>query len=400
MNDPILSVIIPAYNAAAYIGATLGSVLDKTRNEHEVIVVDDGSTDATPDILANFGSRIRTIRQPNQGLSAARNCGIAAAAGKWLAFLDADDLWLPDFAVTMLRAATTARHEIGIICCGWRYADYDGKEIGLSFVPLGDFSTIQFLKGNAFPVHASLSRRSCAVEIGAFDTNLSGAEDWDFWLRMVEAGARVQVVDEALVLYRQVPGSMSRNVYSHRDNGMAVLDKFFARVDLPPTIYGVKEEAYGNVQLWAGAGLCLAGQHDVGMHEFVRALADYPVLIKRPATYYAIVCADQPLAFKGSEQELDLQSGMIRLMEVLHQAFELLQPDEQTLRKLAFATAYVVEGDFASRQGQLFRTLGCAWRAILKCHDLPTLKSAYRLCLVALARSARRFRQKFALPIT
>lgn len=91
-TKPMLSVIIPAYNAAPYIGATIDSVLDKTENEHEVIVVDDGSTDATPQILRRYEDVIRIVRLDDRGLSASRNAGIEIASGTWLAFLDGDDL--------------------------------------------------------------------------------------------------------------------------------------------------------------------------------------------------------------------------------------------------------------------------------------------------------------------
>ena len=94
-SGPSISVVIPCCNAAAFLRATIASILGQTQSVLEVIVVDDGSTDDSASIAESFGPPVRVIRQPNQGESAARNRGIEAAVGEWVAFLDADDLWLP-----------------------------------------------------------------------------------------------------------------------------------------------------------------------------------------------------------------------------------------------------------------------------------------------------------------
>src|SRR5688500_9583140 len=110
MTKALVSVVIPAYNYGHFVTEAVASALNQTHPHVEVIVVDDGSTDGTADILKPFGSRIRYIYQPNRGLSAARNTGIRAARGEWVAFLDADDLWHPSKTETQLSAVVNDSH--------------------------------------------------------------------------------------------------------------------------------------------------------------------------------------------------------------------------------------------------------------------------------------------------
>lgn len=94
-SDPLVSVIIPTFNRAGWLSESIDSVLHQTHPSVELIVVDDGSTDHTPDVVQAFGDRLTYLQQPNRGVSAARNVGVAASRGTWVAFLDSDDLWQP-----------------------------------------------------------------------------------------------------------------------------------------------------------------------------------------------------------------------------------------------------------------------------------------------------------------
>src|SRR5690242_13806787 len=96
MPDPLISVVIPTFNRARCVANAVDSVLVQTFKDCEVIVVDDGSTDATAEVLKGYGNRVRVIQQSNRGVSAARNAGIRSARGEWIAFLDSDDIWNPD----------------------------------------------------------------------------------------------------------------------------------------------------------------------------------------------------------------------------------------------------------------------------------------------------------------
>src|SRR5256885_14948309 len=123
---PAVSVVIPAHNAAPWLGDTVRSVLAQTYRDFEVIVVNDGSTDSTGTVTASFGQRIRCVEQPNQGLPAARNTGIRHARGDWIAFLDADDLWLKDKLERQMSVLTEAQNLTWVYCDAYMFDDATG----------------------------------------------------------------------------------------------------------------------------------------------------------------------------------------------------------------------------------------------------------------------------------
>lgn len=204
MTPPLVSVIIPSHNHAAVVGEAIASVLEQTIPV-EVIVVDDGSTDATPAALAAFADdpRVRSFRQDHSGPSAARNLGIDLAAGAFLMFLDADDTIEPTKLETQIAAFDDS---IGWVLCDVEIQDaakgrtitaaeqyrYDRRELGGWIAPM-------LRRGNVIPIMAPLVRRST---IGAirFDDALV-PEDWHFWIAIAEAG-RVRYVPEVLATYR------------------------------------------------------------------------------------------------------------------------------------------------------------------------------------------------------
>ena len=182
-----VSVIIPTYNCARYLGEALDSVASQTYRDLEIIVVDDGSTDGTPQLLARYGSAVRVVSQPNLGLPAARNAGIRAAAGRYLALLDADDIWLPEkLAVQM---AHLAQHpDCAWICTDWESFDETGllEASGLRRYPAwrDPDSCRALVKADFVNCSSLLLRRDCFDLAGRFDERLRAAEDTEFWVRM------------------------------------------------------------------------------------------------------------------------------------------------------------------------------------------------------------------------
>lgn len=205
---PRVSVIIPAYNAAATIAGTVESVLAQTFRDFEIIAVDDGSTDRTREILAGFGDRVRLIEQHNNGPAAARNVGARASSGEYLAFLDADDLW----RTTMLEravAALDANPEASLVYFNALISDSDGVELGSLLVGEGfdHAPSLNELLTRLWPImpSASLSRRIAYEKCGGYRDELKGAsfrfEDVDFWIRSREQGPFVYIA-EPLVVWR------------------------------------------------------------------------------------------------------------------------------------------------------------------------------------------------------
>ena len=204
---PRVSVIVPTYNSARYLPEAIDSVLGQTYRDFEIIVVDDGSTDNTQGVLARYAEQIRVVRQSNQGSAAARNAGILAARGEFIAFLDADDLWLPQKLERQM-PLFDERPEIG-----WVYSDY--REFGESGLSAQSFFERQSLcpppEGRVLLALARdcitstitvVIRASCLQEAGLFDRTFRRAQDYDMWLRLA-ARFPVGCVDDVLALYRQ-----------------------------------------------------------------------------------------------------------------------------------------------------------------------------------------------------
>jgi GT2 family glycosyltransferase len=231
---PVFSIVVPAYNAAATIGSAVGSALAQTRSELEVIVVDDGSTDATADRVAQIGDpRVRLISQPNRGLPAARNAGIASARGRFVSLLDSDDLLLPRYLECCQQALERAPGT------GFAYTDayvFDpvaGRvrrrtAMARANPPVPPPSRppdflIDLLQRNFVYVAVTI-RADVLAEVGGFDERRTSAEDYELWLRILIAGYGAAHVPEPQAMYRKHSGQMSRNLVTMSRNLLAVYD--------------------------------------------------------------------------------------------------------------------------------------------------------------------------------
>jgi len=182
----MVSIIIPSYNYASYLPEAIRSALAQTHRPIEVIVVDDGSTDDTPQVAASFGDAIRYIRQPNAGLSAARNRGIAEATGDLLVFLDADDILDPTMVERSLAAWAQLRPQPALVAHIPRRVDEQCTPMpdpGLPLAANRDYSQLELLIKNRFPP-TLLASRAAIQALGGFDTNFRASEDRDMWVRL------------------------------------------------------------------------------------------------------------------------------------------------------------------------------------------------------------------------
>ena len=198
---PVVSVIMPCYNGEAYLADAIESVLGQTYKDFELVVVDDGSTDRSVEILGKYGNRIRTIRQPNRGVSTARNTGIGESKGDFIAFLDADDYWDPHFLETMVAGLADPRTAIAY--CGWQNV---GVTQGEPFVPpdyeSGDKMHHLLRFASLWPIHAILIRRSAMPPGIPFNPAYPACEDYDLWLR-IASFHRIQLIPRVLAYYRK-----------------------------------------------------------------------------------------------------------------------------------------------------------------------------------------------------
>ncbi|MCA1978120.1 MAG: glycosyltransferase family 2 protein [Thiobacillus sp.] len=197
-----VSIVMPCHNAAAYLPASVGSVSAQTVDDWELIAVNDGSTDATLNWLrAQTDPRLVVIDQSNQGVSQARNAGIRVARGRYLAFLDADDTWSPDWLKYMITALDDNPQAV-LAYCGWQNVGQVHAR-GAPFVP-PDYENERkaetLFTGCRWPIHAALVRREAVLAAGGFDSSLTHAEDYALWLR-VAGHAPIVRVPEVLAFY-------------------------------------------------------------------------------------------------------------------------------------------------------------------------------------------------------
>ena len=202
-SAPSISVVIPCYNAAAFLRATIESILGQTQPVLEVIVVDDGSTDDSANIAESFGPPVRVIRQPNQGESAARNRGIEAAAGEWVAFLDADDLWLPTKVELQAEAIRSAPADV--VCVTGDFLLFgEGQEERLCSLPArydAPHPLREMLVGFTVHIDCAVVRRAAALRT-PFPESILHAEDVIFFVLLRSQG-RFLRIPEPLARYRR-----------------------------------------------------------------------------------------------------------------------------------------------------------------------------------------------------
>jgi glycosyltransferase involved in cell wall biosynthesis len=201
---PKVSVIIPTYNASKYLRETLDSVLAQTYQDFEVVVVDDGSTDGTVEILKSYGDRIRWTVQEHQGQAYALNRGLQIAKGEYFAYFDADDLMRP--TKLEVQARYLDEHPDVDLVYGDRYCIEAGRAPVLSKSrPLDPFFLLQY---DYVPRLTVMCRRSSQEKVGPFNGEITGSDDWDMWVRMSEQ-CRMAYLEGALVEYRIHGGNIS-----------------------------------------------------------------------------------------------------------------------------------------------------------------------------------------------
>lgn len=211
-REPKVSVIIPTYNRTSFLKDAINSVLNQTYRDFELIVVDDGSTDDTQDLVSYYGQKIRYIYQNNQGRSTARNHGIEVAQGEYLAFLDSDDVWLPDKLSRQIPILDAASANTVLVhgykqlvdeklqpIRGWE------KKLRYSYrlAEKGQETYENYLQKAYIFTSTVLIRRDAVLSIGAYDVNLQALEDLDFYLRLLIKGYTFIFISEPpLIQYR------------------------------------------------------------------------------------------------------------------------------------------------------------------------------------------------------
>jgi glycosyltransferase involved in cell wall biosynthesis len=314
----LVSIIIPSYNHGQYLGDAIRSVLDQEYRRFEVIVVDDGSTDNSREVVAQFGDQVRYIWQENQGLSAARNTGIAAARGAYIGLLDADDMYEPDF-LSSLVSVLDANPDADGVFCGYRFVDQLNNplpQVEARLVPDGQLHQT-LLDGNFLVPESMLVRRRCYEHVGLFDVTLSACEDWDMWLR-ITSQHKIVGTTKVLTRHRILPGSMSTDPIRMLNNRLAVLKKQIG--DEPASVSErtrIQRRAYGRAYLVSVVEYLQYHNQD-GAYECLTGMARVcPELLAQLDTFYQLGCGDQPKGSLGDLASLDVQCNARVLLGLL-----------------------------------------------------------------------------------
>ncbi|WP_099067602.1 glycosyltransferase [Nostoc linckia] len=231
--EPTVSVIIPTYQRGHLVSQAINSVLAQTYKDYEIIVINDGSQDNTPQVLAEFSDRhhITAIHQANQGLSAARNAGIRSARGKYIAFLDDDDLWEPQKLEKQI-SVLEANPRIGLIYSdSLFFSDRQGLFPGSynTAFPTPNLQVLWTLfQYNYIPVLTVVVRQDCLNQVGLFDKTVTPCEDYDLWLRVIEKFP-IYFLNQPLARYRESPSSLSQDREQMLTSHLRVKEKVIDR---------------------------------------------------------------------------------------------------------------------------------------------------------------------------
>lgn len=248
---PKVSVIIPVYNCELYIAQAIESVLNQTYTDYEIIVIDDGSTDNTRQVLEPYLTKIRYFYQENQGLSATRNQGIKMATGELIALLDADDLFLP-YKLQEQVAIFDAQSTIGLVQSGWRVVNEKGEKIQdvEPWHKSPELDLVSWLKWKATNPSGMMFRKQWLERVGGFNENLRRLEDFDIVIRLALAGCEATWFPKVAVCYRQHSGNMTKNLLAQTEVEEKILDALFSSPNLPPKIQQLEKELrYGSL-IW------------------------------------------------------------------------------------------------------------------------------------------------------
>jgi len=275
VKNPTVSVIIPAYNQANFIDKAIESVLRQTYQDFEIIIINDGSKDNTEEIVKNYSDfRIRYIcHANNMGVSKARNTGIRASRGDYIALLDSDDEFLPERLGRQVQLLQNKSSEVGVVC-SWSYnIDEKGNYISKRYLPKKDgYIYEDLLSTNPISVPTVLIRKECFEKVGLFDNLLDGQEDWDMWIRIAKY-YKFSLIKTLLAKRRIHPNRISYDLERKNVTANRIIKKYMGELK-------VRQSIHSSHYLYIGFRFCRMGKTRDGRRYLLKAISLYPFCIK------------------------------------------------------------------------------------------------------------------------
>ncbi len=342
-----VSVVIPCFNHAQYLPEAIESALNQSYLPAEVIVIDDGSTDPTPEVAAQYQNCIKYIRQNNRGLSAARNAGIRQAKGDLITFLDADDLWLQGFIKALIPLFD--QPNVGATYCGSQFIDPTGKLLPQKqtiVISPGKFQDY-LLDGNFLPVHSVLIRHKVFDKIGGFDETLTALEDYDMWLRISRHYFFLGRPD-VLALTRVCPDSMSADPDRMASQEQALICKHFPQKNQASSEDRImKARLQGNAELRVAIASLNRCHCDKVIEHLTSAFTIHPSLVSKLDTYYELLMAGLPRGKKISSELNNLNQAVSQAALILTELFSKQSNSFSRLYPASMASLLVASGQIA-----------------------------------------------------
>lgn len=281
---PKISVVIPAYNSMSFLPKTLDSVFEQTFSDFEILVINDGSTDHTAQWVSSLtDNRVRLVNQENQGCAIARNTGVLASRGQYIAFLDADDLWEPTKLEKQVHILDTLP-TVGLVNTWISNIDREGTPTGKLGISNAEGYVLNLVvEENPIMCGSTpMVRRHCFESVGLFDQSLRSAEDWDMWIRIAKK-YEFAVVKEPLVRYRVHANSKSHNLQLHLQSRLKVIEKVFQNGVIDQDT--LKEKVYGLVFLSVAYRALQKNDFETALSLKRQALQYYPNLFYAKTFY-------------------------------------------------------------------------------------------------------------------
>jgi glycosyltransferase involved in cell wall biosynthesis len=276
-----VSVVIPAYNGDRYLAEAINSVLAQTYQDYEIIVVDDGSTDHTAQVVKQYGKAVRYLRQTNQGVAASRNLGLAAALGDYIAFLDQDDLFLPHKLSSQV-ALLDQKPDLGMVNSGWQIyrggSVRDRQEPAANSVKpwqqIPQLTSTNLIIWKPVFLGAMLFRRHWLERLGGFNTTLEQTPDVDLVLRLAKIGCPAAWVEQVTVKYRQHETNASHDTLRQAQELNQITANFFAQPSLAPEIKTLEAQSRYQSLIWGAWRLHQTG-YLTKMSDYLRESQSY-----------------------------------------------------------------------------------------------------------------------------
>lgn len=347
-----ISVIIPTYNRAAYLREALASVFAQTFAPQEVIVIDDGSTDETLQVIQDQSRPIRFYQQAHKGVAEARNVGLRVASGGLIAWLDSDDLWEANFLEAVI-SLLMSNEAVDGVYTGFTTIDANGMPLRSSTrTESSDRLYEALVCGNFLVTPSVVVRKVCYDQVGGFDSQLRMAEDYDMWLRL---SGKFHLVGISRALVR---------IRAHATNTISDIDGLCqARITLLQKHFGVLPDdddalpenariAYGYAFRAIAIHYIEGGQPDLGWTYLVKASRLHPPILKRLDTYYELALGDQPRSYRGDVTRLNIATNAAKLLSGLDELFASSAALVQALRGAAYGNAYLALAMLSDQAGQ------------------------------------------------